>query len=105
MERHRALKWLNHRLELERKMHRANHYVMEDVVFFMEFIYEKTGKRLQVDDIVRSIRHYPESCSLWVNKLINYLIFTHEITVETEDFSLKILLEGEKNIRKVINYI
>ena len=85
MVRQEAVDWLNYRLDLDAKMMRNNHFTLTDIEFFTNFIRERTGKSVYVNEITNSIRHHSESCMSWVERLINYLVYTHKIEVITEN--------------------
>lgn len=91
MTKQEALDWLNYRLQLDNRMGRNNHFTMTDIFFFMDFIKHRTGKDVHISRIVNSIKLYSESCMEWVEKLINYLVYTHKIEVIVGEDSFKII--------------
>jgi hypothetical protein len=81
MNRQEALDWLNYRLDLESAMKRNNHFTETDLQFFTYFIRDQTGKYIDRNDLINSIKFHSESCMRWVERLINYLIYKHSIEV------------------------
>lgn len=84
MTRQEALDWLNYRVKLTDQMGRHNHFTITDVEFFMQFIQEKSGEYIHINNVINSIQYHPESAMDWVEKLINYLVLTFDIESETE---------------------
>lgn len=107
MERQEAIDWLNYRLKLERDMGRNNHFTWTDINFFSDFIRERTGKEVEITNLIYSIKFHSDSCLSWVERLINHLVYTLDIQIETEkvpDLLLNLKLRLNTNSLKILKY-
>lgn len=107
MEKQEALNWLNYRLKIERDMGRNNHFTWTDLNFFTDFIRDRTGKEVEVMHLINSIRVHSDSCLSWVERLINHLVYTFDIQMETEktpDLLFNMRFGLDINSLKILKY-